>query len=90
MSQISSFSVVFSFGMDTSHADMERVLDQFIADTAEANRLQIGGGGIPNCQGHIEPDGDHELTELDRELVKIWLEAQQEISSVKVGPVCIE
>ncbi|CAG9268527.1 YggL family protein [Paraburkholderia unamae] len=71
-----------------SEADAERVCDAFIADCIEDAQLTYGGAIGDKLDGFVVPFANlASATESHRAVVRDWLEARAELTSVEVGPL---
>ncbi|MGB2832934.1 MAG: 50S ribosome-binding protein YggL [Methylotenera sp.] len=79
------FLVKFTLPSTIDDTQVDKFIDQFLAEAIESNDLFFGGGIYPESSGFITFGYRDSATEEHRQLVKKWLSAQSNVSNVEIG-----
>src|SRR5438132_13115934 len=80
------FSIWFRFNQELTEEESDRLMDRFLDELIEANRLQFGGGGNgKEWDGVVALAGRGSAREEHRQLVSDWLESQSAIAEFRIG-----
>jgi uncharacterized protein YggL (DUF469 family) len=82
------FAVTAAFRHSLDAAQQDALIDAFLEECVEANGMMFGGGVGETLRGYLVAEGARaSATDAQRETVRAWLDAREEVESVKVDPL---